>query len=479
MTGAVTKCIVPGQDKNGLWHVYAGKQPRDFEGAHCDECATSGASGTCDADPLLGFACSECVKKMKKNGRKKCMVNGKEMGARPNLRQGVEAWFRRQCDTCSNPKARKNQAGCSWLNNRDAWGTPCLQCQDRGFTCWDQGVIVGAIPETTAPQEWTVSHQLGGSWAEVRPSTPWRKACRECVANGNHCRATADGAAFACNRCFQLGIDCVESGGEGEHYPLFDLSRIGIGNFLPFHACDRCKEAGRNCDHQRPCDSCVDNGEQELCKDTPGEGNNKAPSCFAGRLHDKAGPLYYLALGYGAGGVNDVKDGSQLEHWIGPPFPMYQMEGDNNGDGTEDHNRMAIVSLVQNQRRALKPEGIPPHGALEGNLGTKRPSELTAEELRQKLGENWPEIYPMNQHKEYQTVLQEAPTKRRAVVVEMTAARTRRRARGNTAAAPAAGAPAAAPVVPSNGPPVQVLPQGQGQGQGGLMGAGGPQGGVD
>lgn len=107
---------------------------------------------------------------------------------------------------------------------------------------------------------------------------------------------------------------------------------------------------------------------------------------FRGRLANP-GPLYYLAMGYGPGGVDDRKDGSQLEHWYGPLGPIYartSLEFAPNGH----------VCDMQSKRNMLRPDGPPPQGLTTADM----PSRLTVDRLRQLLITQWPNATPMDQH---------------------------------------------------------------------------------
>ncbi|KAG6011984.1 hypothetical protein E4U41_005416, partial [Claviceps citrina] len=160
----------------------------------------------------------------------------------------------------------------------------------------------------------------------------------------HHCRALAGEIEYSCAMCWEIGIDCWATkspenpdnpAAERKFFPLFDFSRVGLGNLCTFSKCTRCKETGRNCDRQRPCDSCVEDAAAHTGSGS-GSGSGSGPgsccddvkdgyNCIK-RLSYPPGPIYYLALGYGPNGVHDVKDGSKMEHWIGPPFPLYAID---------------------------------------------------------------------------------------------------------------------------------------------------------
>ncbi|RBR22249.1 hypothetical protein FVER53590_06393 [Fusarium verticillioides] len=109
------------------------------------------------------------------------------------------------------------------------------------------------------------------------------------------------------------------------------------------------------------------------------------------------GPLYYLALGYGAGGVNDLKDGQKLEHWIGPAAPMY---GLTDAKGGPEQYRFVAASHQHHR----PPEGIalPPIPS-----GDKQLKDTSASELRWLVARFWlnqqPQV-PKNDLQGYQKV---------------------------------------------------------------------------
>ncbi|ODA78007.1 hypothetical protein RJ55_06610 [Drechmeria coniospora] len=353
----------------------------------------------------LGYSCDHC-KSAKLDG---CRVNGQLVEKRPNPRQGELRWFRHACDTCRNLTPSKNQPGCSWLQDRFSWDRACQRCSANQLTCLGSSYVVEHPTVLKVPTVWSVTHKLDGGWSELRGCTPWRKSCVTCQAAKSHCRALGTSALFSCNRCLQLGIDCRVEQGDGtvtSVYPQFDLSRVGFGNFLPFKACSKCIAHGRNCDRQRPCDSCVDNGDE--CDDysdkTAGNTN-----CLPGRLPGWPGCLYYLGLGYGPNGVNDVKDGSRMCHWIGPAIPLYSMVGVREATETHDDNAKGILAVAEALGKAARPTGVPPHGGPGGDLALRPPSSFTAEELDAMILRNWvgrPTV--PNLHPSYYDAIEEA-----------------------------------------------------------------------
>ncbi|KAJ3472012.1 hypothetical protein NLG97_g11365 [Lecanicillium saksenae] len=187
-----------------------------------------------------------------------------------------------------------------------------------------------------------------------------------------------------------MGLDCVDC--QGTAYPIFDLSQVGFGQFMPFTACRRCVERGRNCDRQRPCDSCTDAGEADQCDNAflkTEASKKRLANCIRGRLDPPPGPLYYLAHGYGANGVNDVKDGSRLEHWIGPFVESYAMSH-------PFFRERLHGTAVTRQRLARLPRSVPPHAAPGTPLATLSTSQLTVDHIVGMINQVWPGAYPIN-----------------------------------------------------------------------------------
>lgn len=378
------QCCIPR--KKQVWRRYADNDPDNYSETSCDKCSQNGFGGTCDVDTTLGYSCRRC-------GKDECRVNDQLMEFMPNLRQGFKRWARHACDVCSNLAPRKSQTGCSWLQNRKTWDKACTQCRDGSMHCIDSGEVVAAPIKPYEPEKWEPQHELK-AWNELRGITPFRKNCLSCVEGKNHCRSLAQAAFHACNKCFQLGISCVDASEDRTHRPLHDLSRVGFGHFMPFTSCQRCTDLGRNCDRQRPCDSCCLHGEEDEC-DNYVHGSKDSMNCLPGRLDPPPGPLYYLAHGYGAEGVNDIKDGSELEHWIGPAIPLYALP---HGAALA---KMGIVSAAQSMRSVLLPEKKPPTGGPNSILSQKPVDELTVKDLREMILEEWPEAKNLNEHGHY------------------------------------------------------------------------------
>ncbi|EFY92718.1 hypothetical protein J3458_001853 [Metarhizium acridum] len=395
----------------------------------CEECKDNRKvkNSRCDADPFLQLRCTNCMK-TKDSESKLCLVKAstgdadlgwgyeveRQMGPKPNLQKGRRRWFRRECDICkSKPDKEKGQV-CSWLDSRQTGEPgdvrePCLQCKEGKMSCFDGGMLVGHPDSLEVPTEWSTRGDLGGGWVELRgdKGVVTRPQCKQCHAQKRHCRASAKHAEYACNWCWQTGMVCRDLNDENKIYPLFDLSRVGIGNFCPFARCGRCEATGRNCDRQRPCDSCFFNGEGDMC-DKWHAGALRTLNCLNRRINHgenmmvKPGPLYYLSMGYGPEGVDDEKDGTQIEHYVGPPFARYAFKTvpDRPGDVLEQ-NKQALVAEMQRMRSALVARGVPPHGAPGGELDGMNVNDITLDQLRTWLVRRWPSWTRQCDRKEY------------------------------------------------------------------------------
>ena len=404
------KCVVTGGRM--LYKRYADKDPHEYPVKACDGCKKKELTSTCDVDSILGIACRSCKKS-------DCTITlgrtRRTMDKRPSLRQGLKRWFRQACDVCYNVQPRKNSQACSFLKDRSATDPKntkgCEECAASNSTCFRDGY---KIPEKggasfEVPETWDHSVGLNRGFIECRGNSPYRKSCFECARHGNHCRAVNRAADTSCNKCSEIGTTCVNTA-DNTHWPLVSLATVGFGNFMPFSRCTRCIELGRKCDRQRPCDSCSNNEGDHVCDPWSKEQRNT----LKGRLKPAPGPLYYLALGYGAGGVKDVKDGSQLEHWVGPILPIYDLPNNSKALIT------GISELGKNIRKILWPpkdpvtkrDRAPPHGGPGGQLQKVKVHEITVEQIRNFITESWGEdVFPINQHPKYYSCLERSKKK--------------------------------------------------------------------
>lgn len=274
------------------------------------------------------------------------------------------------------------------------------------------GILVGVPPDPPKPVDW----HFNGSFSTNKITTVTvgrgRKQCDNCRVEEVDCKVWASEPNNACEKCLARGLDCT---GDGDRFfPISDLARVGFGNAAVLHSCAECIQHNRNCDRQRPCDSCREhNGScdviltkararQQKSNSKKQGSDHRAQGCLKDAFSKPPGPLYYLALGYGAQGVNDVKDGSRLEHWIGPLIPSFEMAG------LPEQSRNAVANAAIKARHSLLPDGAPPHGYPGGALEATRPSDLTTENLVDMLRAQWPGIKPPNERPFYSRALNEA-----------------------------------------------------------------------
>ncbi|PNP52127.1 hypothetical protein THARTR1_07336 [Trichoderma harzianum] len=385
------KCepLEPLTKVNGkVWRRYGIHDPQTYTPRACDQCLASGNPNQCNVDSILNYACT--ATKACRTGN--CTINGHKLETPPKLLALDEPpWTRTEC-LCCEQMTKKGIAtiGCSWLANRKARDHPCWNCRARNLACLHGGRLIAEPDVLTLPRAWNVAatHEFG--YVDCRRYGTDRRICKRCLEDKRcHCHADANSYRHACNRCAELGIDCVDSINNA-YYPIFDLARVGIGLHLPFIQCSCCIKNGRNCDLQRPCDSCVEHGDQ--CDAFVGD---TAKHCINGRLEPRPGPLYYLALGYGAQGVNDVKDGSAVEHWVGPLTSIYSML-------PEKQNRELIASFAADLREKLFAYGQPPHGDAAQNGVMFGPTSLiTKENIVAWIESRFPQLHPINEYPGY------------------------------------------------------------------------------
>ncbi|KAL6881232.1 hypothetical protein J3F83DRAFT_721532 [Trichoderma novae-zelandiae] len=391
--GIQHKCQPPNIKQ--VWRQYGVADPTTYTPATCDQCAGGKLAHQCNVDPILGYGCT--TTKACRDGT--CTVNGLPMEKPPRPQANVVRWTRTECHVCEN-KTKKGTAtaGCSWLRDRTSWDQACTYCQAHNLVCMSGGNVVASPASLTLPNTWALNQKVfDWGFIECRAINPHRRNCKRCLEDGHeHCRVDAGAYGFACNRCSQLGVDCIDSK-DDTHYPIFDLARVGIGGIMPFPECSCCTRHGRNCDLQRPCDSCVKHGDE--CDEFKGV---TARYCFNGRLDPPPGPLYYLALGYGPQGVDDPKDGSAIEHWVGPMTNIYSMLPDK-------QKKEYLAALGVHLRAKLHPPGRPPHGdAAQGGLVLGRASAITQQQIAAWIQAQWPEARPMDQFDVFQGYVNEA-----------------------------------------------------------------------
>lgn len=419
------KCQVPGPETS-LIHFehkrYGVDDPKTYEKKGCDACERNKRGETCDIDMILGYGCHS--HSCRREGS--CKVGEvATLFARPN-KLTRRPWYRHPCDRClllhkANGKLEGEVDCCSWIKDREEWenNQACAQCQRDGTICLDLGAPMGSFTkrDKNLPTRWEIRTEFEADkektkgdktkkekwheYTEVLPHTTWRKPCQGCQTAGKatDCLVMWFQPYHACERCTQIGIDCMvpENGGL-RHCPIFDLSRVGFGQFTPYQVCEQCLKAGRNCDRQRPCDSCIRH--KARCDAF----HWTKPGCIdRGKIAKKEnkktynpGPLYYLALGYGPEGVNDLKDGRSIEHWIGPAAPMYGLVDPKDGP--------QLYTSVANAHRSCRPPvGFLPPACLESGMKLKGTPVGFWRDLMNMYWHNQPQP-PKNYPQAYQKV---------------------------------------------------------------------------
>lgn len=398
---------------------YGDTDPANFAEPACDRCLTNKASETCDVDAILGYYCSHCRRDQR------CTVKNTLMPLKRPTKLKAPAWYRHACDRClARHLEFKNMKGgdcCNWITDRRLWDEQrqaCSKCVQDGAPCMDdKNGFIAPPSHEPPPTTWQIRDKFEVDenrklkrrkikwyeYVEATTSTNWRRKCTGCQWAGPsvECLVMWHQSNYACERCTQFGVDCTTYSfetGSWTRYPIYDLSRVGFGHYTPYVVCKPCKDNGRNCDRMRPCDSCTNTGSQcdALRKDI-------AHGCIArakiaahgkGQVPLPPGPLYYLALGYGPAGVNDIKDGRSVEHWIGPVAPVY---GINTLKDGALHYR-AVADLHRDHR---PPDNVAPPGistplyTAEGVLGAFKDVEsraLTVQQLSALIIHHWPDF---------------------------------------------------------------------------------------
>ncbi|KAM5373734.1 hypothetical protein ACJZ2D_006905 [Fusarium nematophilum] len=372
---------------NHMYKRYGVNDPNTYAVRACSNCTHRRWNWSCDMDSTLDYYCSNC------RADYKCRAdNGRQLELRrPGKLHHERSWFRHMCDRCFAIKQsdkRVDQAdSCSWLANRQTWGQPCTRCVADGAQCLDHCNMTQPAAPPPVPRVWAMGDRFrfdGKRMVEVIKTTPWRRSCKACMKAGStvRCVVRLDLGGFACERCTQIGITCAELDSD-RTFPLYDLSKVGFGQYMPYAVCTRCKDEDQPCDRQRPCDSC--------CKAGGGCDpllQTLKQNCIArGQTH---GALYYLALGYGSDGVSSYKTGFNLEDWIGPVAPVYGVE-----NYPRDHAERydAVVNAHLLHRPPIG--AAPPHGVAGGQLsGGIILEHLSSDDLGRMIRNAWPQAVP-------------------------------------------------------------------------------------
>ncbi|KAM0298427.1 hypothetical protein ACHAPM_008497 [Fusarium culmorum] len=396
---------------------YGDQDPPTFAEPACDRCSNNRTSETCDVDAMLGYYCSHCRRDQR------CCVNGNLMPMKRPKKLARPAWYRHACDRCLARqlefKALKGDQCCNWITDRRLWDAQrqgCTRCLQDGAPCMDDKSNIIAPPSHEPPPiTWRIRDKFEVDekkklkhrkikwyeYVEATTGTIWRKKCTGCQWAGSaaECLVMWHQSGYACERCTQFGIDCTTydyANDEWTRYPIYDLSRVGFGQYAPYMVCKSCKDNGRNCDRMRPCDSCTSTGSTcDALKKDNAYGCISRYKIAAHGMGDSApppGPLYYLALGYGPGGVNDIKDGRSVEHWIGPIAPIYGISTVT--DGATHYRAVADLHRHHRPPNNVVPPGISaPLIKADGTLGDSKDvqsRELTVEQLGALISQFWP-----------------------------------------------------------------------------------------
>ncbi|KAJ4270298.1 hypothetical protein NW762_001977 [Fusarium torreyae] len=398
-------CQVPGPLSNLIDFdnkKYGDADPAFYNDKVCRNCARGNYDETCDVDTVLGYFCSRCRNDQCRIGKVVQPIR------RPNKLLRERPWYRHSCDRCQLRQklfgGMKGDNCCSWLLDRTEWeqNKGCTRCFKDGAICLDEDNLIAPPSHEPTPSSWQIRDKFDldeevkekkdrkkkrwHEYVEVNRQTTWRKKCVACDTAGrkNACIIKWEQSGYACERCTQFGIDCFVQNEDKSltRYPICDLSNVGFGHFTPYVICKACEENGRNCDRQRPCDSCTHNGTKcDPISKTFVHGCVLRSKITADGSWP--GPLYYLALGYGPAGVNDIKDGRHVEHWVGPIAPVY---------GIFDHKDAAqhYRDINALHRPHRPPVGVaPPNGNSRGTFQGKQAKEFRARELGELISQLW------------------------------------------------------------------------------------------
>ncbi|KAH7238580.1 hypothetical protein BKA59DRAFT_252636 [Fusarium tricinctum] len=386
---------------------YGDADPRTYAHRACKMCNSKKFYDTCDVDTTLGYFCTRCRRDQS------CTIDKIPQPMKRPIKLTRPPWYRHACDRClmrhKRFEAMPQDDCCSWLTDRSQWeqGSGCTRCFLDGAICMDSDIVVAEPTYQPVPSTWRIrprfeveetekKKERKAKWheyVEVTMQTKWRRKCQCCESAGRTtpCLVMWTQPYHACERCTQFGIECAAFDRNSKtftRYPIYDLSRVGFGHFTPYTVCDPCVKKGRKCDRQRPCDSCT-RSRVDKCDSMHKDiahgcvARNRSAANDNPNNPQNPGPLYYLALGYGPGGVDSIKDGRNPEHWIGPIAPVYGIIEQNQSN---QHYR-AIVELHREHR---PPQGVmPPNGTNLGALANTKPRELTTDQLGDMITRLW------------------------------------------------------------------------------------------
>jgi hypothetical protein len=380
-------------DPEHIWERYGIKTPCNYQNhrnlnrqARCDGCLLT-ENPYCDVDPHIGLGCSAC------QSNPACYFHEQKLRPRPSLRGTVDRWFRHACLSCEMDQRARKTPSCNWLFDRDAWATACDPCHAIGRPCVDGTSIRGGDDNAPNVQAWSIGRLITFTvYPSGNPYVSFRVRCGRCRKDDAFCRVLVDFPFHACERCAHMGVDCVSApmrlGDKEKRHPIHSLAQVGFGRFSPFPACQMCIQFRRSCDRQRPCDSCVRASSSHLCDIW---NKQTAVNCFNGRLNGHPGALYYLAQGYGAIGIQERKDHSKIEHWVGPLAPIYAYASIN------AQYSKTLIHIALDARGRLFPEGWMDMDTLW--QATRRPQ---AADIERTIRAGWHGVLPPALHLNYQ-----------------------------------------------------------------------------
>ncbi|KAI1653680.1 hypothetical protein F4813DRAFT_393446 [Daldinia decipiens] len=160
-----------------------------------------------------------------------------------------------------------------------------------------------------------------------------RPVCVACNSKVSRIKApcTRPVEGHGCTGCKQYGLPCVFDGVPLPPYP--GPTRAPI-----LSTCDQCGELGLRCDFKRPCDRCHNSG--AMCT-----GNTRY--CFTRGVPGDDMYGYYLNLGFGPNGVNQVLH-SQMFSWTMPSdYHVQYMRWKNEGTVNSEVNNQVNNQVVQ------------------------------------------------------------------------------------------------------------------------------------
>ncbi|KAL0933351.1 uncharacterized protein CTRU02_212314 [Colletotrichum truncatum] len=377
--------------------------------AGCKKKRTAHKPQMCDIDIQVKIGCTPC----RRQGRlceayNERRANGtlqgestaaEQMWNRPDpsdgdLAPGRRPWWRHLCEACIPELDNKRWTPCSWINDFRLGEYKCLTCTEKGRRCVD--------PWTK--REFTEPYVYPGHGDHLvidgkSVNRIGNRKCGNCRVNHHSCRGFDGPTGFACSKCTAWGLRCMvqrEPGKPAVELPHPDRKLIGwtrntgdTGHL--FVACVTCRMKGRNCDRKRPCDSCVKFGSQ--CDAFLGGGGR----CRRDEnLTGADSPDYYMALGYGPGGVDTSRWDVPENELIGPNRPKWVVTNvQPTQQQQEQHHRSEAQNVLPREYGGVEaaPDGLrrnPPRSkraprSLQPARSTKRGGGASSASQQQQL----------------------------------------------------------------------------------------------